>query len=90
MVVMVEAGHGLGGIQDISEWPWTWMRLAAYVKTIRNVYQRAEYTDDPETAIPPRWMFWDADALDEWFDERKSYKKKKQSEYADAHVGRKR
>ena len=30
--------------------------------------------DDPDSAVPPRWMFWDSKALDEWFEERKDRK----------------
>lgn len=50
------------------------MRLWALVKQVRSVYERVGFDDDPKTAVPPRWMFWDNDALDEWFEQRKGDK----------------
>jgi hypothetical protein len=71
VAAQVEAGHGLGGIVDCDQWPWTWHRLLSHVRTVKGVYERAAYCKDKETAIPRRWMFWEPDELNAWFDERK-------------------
>jgi hypothetical protein len=67
---MLDAGHAMAGT-PVQTWPWTWLYLVSLVKQVRSVHERAAYDKDPKTALPPRWMFWDAEALDEWFDMRR-------------------
>lgn len=62
------------------------MRLYSYIKKVKSVYERVGMDPEPETATPPKWMFFGhEDELDEWFDERretltKQKKEKRQSE----------
>jgi hypothetical protein len=71
---MVEAGQRVGTGQPVEQWPWTWLYLVALVKQARSVYERAAYDKEPKSAVPPKWMFWDNDALEEWFEERRKNK----------------
>ena len=50
------------------------MYLIALVKQVRSVYERAAYDKEPKSAVPPKWMFWDSDALEEWFEDRRKRK----------------
>jgi hypothetical protein len=70
-VGLVENGHTPGGMRILEQWPWSWVRLISYVKQVRNVYERVGMDPQPKTATPPRWMFWDSDAADQWFKERR-------------------
>ncbi len=77
---LVENGHGIGGINDVSRWPWTWHRLINYCRHIQNIYERAAYDEDKQSAVPPKWMWWDADALDNWFEERRQFARSRKKE----------
>jgi len=60
--------------QSVASWPWTWLRVAFYTRTVRNIHERAAMDDNPKTAIPPKRMWFDNDEVDAWF---KSRRKKK-------------
>jgi len=72
---MVEAGQRVGKGQPVEEWPWSWLHLVSLVKQVRSVYERAAYDKEPKNAVPPKWMFWDSAALEEWFEERRKDKR---------------
>jgi hypothetical protein len=79
---LAEGGQKLGGIESVDQWPWSWVRLLSYIKKVKNVFERVGLDPEPETAMPPKWMFFGhEDELDEWFEERrealKDAKKKK-------------
>ena len=60
--VDVVAEHGSvpdARFPSVADWPWTWLRVMAYVRRVRNVYERVAMDPEPETAIPALWMFWD-------------------------------
>lgn len=51
-----------------SEWPWWLHRLCSYVSIVKSVHERASIGKvDP----PPRYMWWDSDELEKYFEERK-------------------
>lgn len=64
-------------VPGIAHWPWTWVRIAFYVKIIKSVRERVQVMlagqDDKviENAMPLRWMFFDEEALQEHFDKIK-------------------
>ena len=53
----------------VKDWPWTWVRVAYYVQKIKSVYEKAAMKDpdNPERAAPLRWVFFDDEALKEWW-----------------------
>ncbi len=63
-------------VTSLAQWPWTWLRVHSYVKVVRNIHERAGYDDNPKTAIPPRRIWFDDSAVDDWFDSRRKARKK--------------
>lgn len=70
ILLLVEAGHPIGGIKDVEQWPWTWHRFISYCRTVKSIYERVGMDEDSKTAVPPKWMWWEPDDLDDWFKER--------------------
>lgn len=64
-------GHELTKRYSLDEWPWTWVRMVSYVKTIKNIMQRAAMDEKPEEAMPPRWLWFQHDRVEQWFEERR-------------------
>lgn len=58
----------------IHDWPWTWVRVAYYVQRIKSVYEKAAvlYPDNPKLAVPLRWVFFEEEKLEEWWDRWKT------------------
>jgi len=61
----------------VADWPWTWLRVAFYVKQVRNVHERAALDADKKTALPPRRLWFESDELDDWFDARREARKER-------------
>lgn len=60
-------------IHGVKDMPWSWVRLAFYIKRVKSVLERAAITnpDRPDLATPLRWVFFDDEKLDEWFKAQK-------------------
>lgn len=71
LFTQAEAGHRIAGRRDISEWPWHWVRLMLYCRNVKGIHERAGMDEDPKSALPPRWMWWYPDQVDQWFKERR-------------------
>lgn len=54
---------------SVSEWPWTWVRVAYYVIRIQQIHERASIMkpDNPDLAVPPRWIMFNEEALETWW-----------------------
>lgn len=53
----------------VSQWPWTWVELAALCRYVDGVYERASVLD---TDPPPKRIIFDAKLVDRWFEEAKN------------------
>lgn len=62
---------------SVAHWPWTWARVASYVRQVKNIYQRAAMDENPKTAMPPRSKWFDGDWIDDWFKSRSKRKKRR-------------
>lgn len=78
---MAAEGHDLsepgGKSLPVSEWPWTWLRAISYARKVRSVYERAAMDEEPDEAMPPRWMWFRSKDIDEWFAERREEQRQK-------------
>lgn len=54
---------------SVSEWPWWIHRLVGYVGTVKSIYERSSIMD---LDVPPRYIWWDHDELDAYFDRKKN------------------
>jgi len=81
MRAFLMAGNGVPihpRFSSAAEWPWTWARVSSYVAMLRSMYERAAMDDDPETATPPRYMWFDSDKVNQFFKDRRKSKKMRQ------------
>jgi len=59
---------GLGGIQDVNDWPWDWVDLATMLRAIENAYERALIAKAP---LPPREIVFNKRRLEDWIEMHK-------------------
>ena len=82
ILLLAESGHQMadidGNIIPITEWPWFWLRGITYAKIVKSIYERTGMDDEPEEALPPRWMWFHGKKVDEWFKERREDKKNRE------------
>ncbi len=63
-----EYGGGLGGVNDINEWPWDWVDLATTLRAIENAYERALIA---KAKLPPREVVFNKKRLEDWIEMHK-------------------
>ncbi len=63
-----EYGGGLGGVNDVNEWPWDWVDLATTLRAIENAYERALIA---KAKLPPREVVFSKKRLEDWIEMHK-------------------
>jgi hypothetical protein len=78
VLLLAAEGHGMadseGHLIPASEWPWTWLRAVSYARRIQSIYEMAQMDDEPERALPPRYLWFRPHEVREWFRERREAK----------------
>lgn len=52
-------------VENVQELPWYWVRLFVLYKKVRSIHERAAFYG--EEAVPPRWMMFDEQKLEQWW-----------------------
>jgi hypothetical protein len=68
---LAEAGQKISDL-PVTDWPWSWVRIASYVKVVVSVYQRTFMDKEPDTALPLEYMWFRSKLLDKWFEDRRT------------------
>lgn len=69
---MVSNGQSIEPGLPIYKWPHRWVRVLRLAKHVQNVYERAQMEKEPESAVPPRWMWFEEwDRLEQWWKNRR-------------------
>lgn len=63
-------GTPLADLGPSIDWPWWVHQLVIYVGTVRSIYERAGIS---KSEIPPRYIWWDPDKLNEYFDRQREH-----------------
>lgn len=55
-------------ITAVHEMPWSWVRIAFYIKKIKNVTEQVGILCRGKPELPARWVFFDDEALEEYLE----------------------